>query len=135
MQEIWDEFKKDDKNKKEAVNQSPKDYAEDEQYQMILCMSIAGEVSLDSFVISDPDLLCSMLVQATASLATAEKQFQFEHRDAHTSNIMVHSSDESFIDYNINDQNIKVKTFGKIAVFIDFGNSRLTKGIFYILFS
>lgn len=46
------------------------------------------------------------------SLAVAESQFQFEHRDLHWGNVLVAPTTERTITFHLNGKQIKVQTHG-----------------------
>lgn len=67
----------------------------------------------------------SFNLQVALSLAVAESEFQFEHRDLHWGNVLVSPTAEKFITYYLNGKSIEVPTHGVKATIIDYTLSRL----------
>lgn len=59
------------------------------------------------------------------SLAIAESQFQFEHRDLHWGNVLVAPTTERTIAFHLNGKKIQVQTHGIKATIIDYTLSRI----------
>lgn len=59
------------------------------------------------------------------SLAVAESQFQFEHRDLHWGNILITPTAETSLTFYLNGKPIDVQTHGVKATIIDFTLSRI----------
>lgn len=59
------------------------------------------------------------------SLAVAETQFQFEHRDLHWGNVLVAPTTERTITFHLNGKQIEVPTHGIKATIIDYTLSRI----------
>lgn len=59
------------------------------------------------------------------SLAVAECQFQFEHRDLHWGNVLVAPTTERTITFHLNGKQIEVQTHGIKATIIDYTLSRI----------
>lgn len=60
------------------------------------------------------------------SLAVAESQFQFEHRDLHCGNVLLKNSEtEKSIVFHLNGKPIEVQTHGIKATIIDYTLSRI----------
>lgn len=65
------------------------------------------------------------MLQVTISLAIAESQLHFEHRDLHWGNILVTSTTERTITFYLNAKPIEVQTHGIKATIIDYTLSRI----------
>lgn len=63
--------------------------------------------------------------QVAISLAVAESQFQFEHRDLHWGNVLVAPTSDTSITFHLNGKPIKVQTHGIKATIIDYTLSRI----------
>lgn len=59
------------------------------------------------------------------SLAVAEAQFEFEHRDLHWGNVLVAPTTEKTLTFNLNGKSIEIRTHGIKATIIDYTLSRL----------
>lgn len=59
------------------------------------------------------------------SLAVAESQFEFEHRDLHWGNVLVTPTSDASLTFNLNGKSIEVRTHGIKATIIDYTLSRL----------
>lgn len=59
------------------------------------------------------------------SLAVAESQFQFEHRDLHWGNVLVAPTTESTLTYHLNGKSVEIRTYGIKATIIDYTLSRI----------
>lgn len=80
----------------------------------------------------------SVLQQVIMSLAVAERQLQFEHRDLHWGNILIKRTRQEYLEYLIDGRQFHVRTNGVQVTIIDFTLSRLTKGTHFkitLLFS
>lgn len=64
-------------------------------------------------------------LQVALSLAVAESEFQFEHRDLHWGNILVTPIADKFLTYKLNGKTIEIATHGIKATIIDYTLSRL----------
>lgn len=64
-------------------------------------------------------------VQIALSLAVAESQFEFEHRDLHWGNVLVAPTLETSLTFILNGKSIEIRTHGIKATIIDYTLSRL----------
>ena len=64
-------------------------------------------------------------MQVSISLAVAESELQFEHRDLHWGNILVTPTNETSITFHLNGKPIEVRTHGVKATIIDYTLSRI----------
>ncbi|XP_063198436.1 serine/threonine-protein kinase haspin [Chroicocephalus ridibundus] len=69
----------------------------------------------------------SVLHQVTASLAVAEQELHFEHRDLHWGNVLVKKTDEKELTYVLNGTKHTIPTAGIHVNIIDYTLSRLEK--------
>ncbi|XP_009991500.1 PREDICTED: serine/threonine-protein kinase haspin [Chaetura pelagica] len=69
----------------------------------------------------------SILYQVTASLAVAEQELHFEHRDLHWGNVLVKKTDVKELDYVLNGETHTIPTAGLHVNIIDYTLSRLEK--------
>ncbi|KAL1431982.1 hypothetical protein MTO96_013654 [Rhipicephalus appendiculatus] len=70
----------------------------------------------------------SVFLQVACSLAVAEPELEFEHRDLHCDNVLVTRTDEEVVEYLLNGRKVVVRTAGFRAFVIDYTLSRLRKG-------
>uniref|UniRef100_A0A8C2TW14 Serine/threonine-protein kinase haspin n=2 Tax=Coturnix japonica TaxID=93934 RepID=A0A8C2TW14_COTJA len=69
----------------------------------------------------------SILHQVTASLAVAEQELHFEHRDLHWGNVLVKKTDKKELNYVLNGTTCTIPTAGIHVNIIDYTLSRLEK--------
>lgn len=69
----------------------------------------------------------SILHQVTASLAVAEQELRFEHRDLHWGNVLVKKTDAKEVSYVLNGATCTIPTAGVHVNIIDYTLSRLEK--------
>ncbi|XP_066189552.1 serine/threonine-protein kinase haspin [Sylvia atricapilla] len=69
----------------------------------------------------------SILHQVTASLAVAEQELHFEHRDLHWGNVLVKSTEIKEVQYVLNGETHSIPTAGVQVSIIDYTLSRLEK--------
>lgn len=69
----------------------------------------------------------SCFIQSILALYHAYLEFDFTHYDAHDENILTYkfSDDEFYIKYNHLGEDVYVKSFGRISMFIDYGRSHI----------
>lgn len=63
--------------------------------------------------------------QVAISLAVAEAQYQFEHRDLHWGNVLIEPTRHSSLEFQLNGKRIEVRTHGIKATIIDYTLSRI----------
>ncbi|PAA72154.1 hypothetical protein BOX15_Mlig015665g1 [Macrostomum lignano] len=76
----------------------------------------------------------SVILQLALSLAAAESQFQFEHRDLHWNNVLVRRSGRVKIRYRVADHNYAINCEGLEVAIIDFTVSRVSPAPGYVLY-
>lgn len=77
--------------------------------------------------LSSVALAKSILHQVTASLAVAEQELHFEHRDLHWGNVLVKKTDVKELNYVLNGMTCTIPTSGIHVNIIDYTLSRLEK--------
>lgn len=60
------------------------------------------------------------------TLAVGENEYQFEHRDLHWGNILVLNTNQQYISYKLDNEELVVPTKGVQITIIDYTLSRLT---------
>ncbi|KAH7980251.1 hypothetical protein HPB49_014110 [Dermacentor silvarum] len=70
----------------------------------------------------------SVFLQLACSLAVAEVELQFEHRDLHCGNVLVNTTQQEFAEFLLRGRRVQVRTAGVKASVIDFTLSRTLIG-------
>ncbi|CAH1784002.1 unnamed protein product [Owenia fusiformis] len=117
----WDTFNET----KHSENDRP-DVFSDEQLFIVFEFGDGGS-DLEHFQFRDALQAKSLLHQVTAALATAELEFQFEHRDLHWGNVLVRNTTAPSVRYKIDGETVEVESLGVHACIIDFTLSRMRK--------
>ncbi|XP_041278909.1 serine/threonine-protein kinase haspin isoform X2 [Onychostruthus taczanowskii] len=121
--EAWDKFHKETGSE----NDRP-DFFGAQQLFMVLEFEFGGqdlERMRSSF--SSVTSARSILHQVTASLAVAEQELHFEHRDLHWGNVLVKSTELRELHYVLNGETHSIPTAGIHVNIIDYTLSRLEK--------
>ncbi|XP_018775001.3 serine/threonine-protein kinase haspin [Serinus canaria] len=121
--EAWDKFHKETGSE----NDRP-DFFGAQQLFMVLEFEFGGqdlERMRSSF--SSVASARSILHQVTASLAVAEQELHFEHRDLHWGNVLVRSTKLRELQYVLNGESHSIPTAGIHVNIIDYTLSRLEK--------
>lgn len=118
----WEDW--DAKNNSE--NDHPCAFPEDQRY--IVFVLADGGKDLENFVLLNFNEARSLLVQVTAALAVAEVACEFEHRDLHWGNILLHRNGAAMVDCTLDGKKMSVNTFGLTVSIIDFTLSRVNTG-------
>ncbi|XP_049518493.1 uncharacterized protein LOC125943339 [Dermacentor silvarum] len=71
----------------------------------------------------------SVFLQLACSLAVAEVELQFEHRDLHCGNVLVNTTQQEFAEFLLRGRRVQVRTAGVKASVIDFTLSRTLIGM------
>lgn len=124
----WDAYDE----KKQSENLDPRKYTKDSLHLVVVTNN--GGVDLESFKLNSAEQALSIFLQVTFSLASAEAEFQFEHRDLHWGNILVSKTDQEQIEYLVNGMSYDINSSGIMVQIIDFTLSRITKDG-YVVFS
>lgn len=79
--------------------------------------------------LDDPVSFLSCFMQTVLALNTAYERFNFTHYDCHDDNVLTYkySEREFYIKYIVHESEIYVKSFGRIATIIDYGQSHIRK--------
>ncbi len=83
-----------------------------------------GGNQLNSYKCLSPKAGLSIASQLIASIAIAEEELEFEHRDLHSSNILIDKTNEEFAKYSINGNPFCIKLNGYFVTIIDTTFSR-----------
>ncbi|XP_053851788.1 serine/threonine-protein kinase haspin [Vidua macroura] len=121
--EAWDKFHKETGSE----NDRP-DFFGAQQLFMVLEFEFGGrdlERMMHSF--SSVASARSILHQVTASLAVAEQELHFEHRDLHWGNVLVRHTDVRELQYVLGGETHSIPTAGIHVSIIDYTLSRLEK--------
>lgn len=108
-----------------SENCNPKDFLRTQFY--VLLEFENGGKALDRFK-GSIEQMESAFLQVACSLAAAEPELEFEHRDLHCDNILVKPTDEKSVEFTLNGKKVCVRTAGIKAFIIDYTLSRLRKG-------
>ncbi|XP_060525711.1 serine/threonine-protein kinase haspin homolog [Cylas formicarius] len=118
--ELWELFDET----RGSENDSPIMFQDDQLY--IVFESSYGGTDLESFLFDDASQAFSVITQVALTLAVAEEELQFEHRDLHWGNVLVSRvPKDKTIKYKLDGQDIMIKSYGVQASIIDFNMSRV----------
>lgn len=117
----WDEFHR----LKQSENPDPRMYKKDNLH--LLMVLNHGGVDLEHFKLKSADQAVGVFMQCAFSLAAAEAEFEFEHRDLHWGNILVKHTEKETADFVISRCRFEVPTGGVDVSIIDFTLSRISK--------
>lgn len=124
----WDAYDE----KKVSENEDPRKFKEDSLHLVVVTNN--GGDDLEKYKFNSAEQALSVFLQVAFTLAAAEAEFQFEHRDLHWGNILISPCKEAQIDYTVNGMSYDVNSCGLIVQIIDFTLSRITKDG-YVVFS
>lgn len=116
---MWDLYHEE----KGSENDRP-DLFPDSQLYIVLEFGHGGG-DLESYVFNNAGESLAVFFQIAYSLAVAEQELEFEHRDLHWGNVLVAPTKDSVIDFRVAGANYKLPTKGLKATVIDFTLSRL----------
>uniref|UniRef100_A0A8D9B363 Serine/threonine-protein kinase haspin homolog n=1 Tax=Cacopsylla melanoneura TaxID=428564 RepID=A0A8D9B363_9HEMI len=119
---LWEEFAKT----KKSYNDHPKMF--DEEQVFIILELKNGGVDSGDIKYRSPNQTYSMILQVLFSLAVAEVELEFEHRDLHMSNILVSATESDETGFLLDDMTYEVKSAGVRPTIIDFTISRCFVG-------
>ncbi|KAK3863798.1 hypothetical protein Pcinc_030477 [Petrolisthes cinctipes] len=117
--QLWDQCHEE----KGSENDRP-DVFPDEQLYIVLEFGHC-ENDLESYIFNTARDAKTVFLQIAYSLAVAEQQCEFEHRDLHWGNILVASTRQSKFSFKVDSETYTLKTHGLKATVIDFTLSRL----------
>jgi len=116
---LWHEFNIIDTSE----NDCPDVFGDDQLY-VVFELANCG-LDLEANIFKNAEQSYSVFKQVAISLAVAEAEFQFEHRDLHWGNVLVVPTAEKSLAFNLNGKTIEIPTFGVKATIIDYTLSRL----------
>jgi len=117
---LWDAFE----DEKGSENTRP-DFLPRDQLYIALEFNNGGQ-DLEKFVFRNASQALAAWKQVVHTLAVAETELEFEHRDLHWGNILIKETTAKSVDYIIDGVEYKVETSGIQTTIIDFSLSRLT---------
>ncbi|KAK3878454.1 hypothetical protein Pcinc_016912 [Petrolisthes cinctipes] len=117
--QLWDQYHEE----KGSENDRP-DAFPDEQLYIVLEFGHCGS-DLESYIFNNARDAKAVFLQIAYSLAVAEQQCEFEHRDLHWGNILVASTRQTKFSFKVDSETYTLKTHGLKATVIDFTLSRL----------
>ncbi|KAM7354721.1 haspin [Cochliomyia hominivorax] len=120
LQKLWEEY---DLNK-ESENDHPNCFSCNQQY-VVLELGYSGQ-DLEGFQFKNAEQSFYALQQIILTLAVAENEFQFEHRDLHWGNVLVLNTNRQYISYNLGENTMTIPTKGVQITIIDYTLSRMT---------
>ncbi|PAA92818.1 hypothetical protein BOX15_Mlig017381g2 [Macrostomum lignano] len=104
------------------------------QLWLAMRLAFAGG-PLETFSIDDGWQALGLAGQVAASLAAAEAQLQFEHRDLHWGNVLIQTATGSSASYLVAGRPVVIATRGIAATVIDFTISRLSPSPGCVMFT
>ncbi|OQV13269.1 putative Serine/threonine-protein kinase haspin [Hypsibius exemplaris] len=113
-------------NEGDALNQHPVSYEEGQHY-VVIGLNNGGR-DLENFPIANHRQAKSIFQQVALGLAVAEEALEFEHRDAHISNILVKLTKDASMRFRLGDEEYIIPTEGVQATIIDWTLSRMKSG-------
>ena len=116
---LWEHW--DSENKSE--NDNPEMLMHDQMY-IIFETDYCG-TDLEKLKVKSQAKAFSILKQIVASLAAAEKLYQFEHRDLHWGNVLIMDTNKKTIDFVIEGEEYSFDSHGVLVSIIDFTLSRI----------
>lgn len=116
---MWDVYNEE----KGSENDRP-DLFPDSQLYIVLEFGHGGG-DLESYVFNNAGESLAVFLQIAYSLAVAEQELEFEHRDLHWGNVLVAPTKDSVMDFRVAGATYSLPTKGLKATVIDFTLSRL----------
>lgn len=116
---LWDVFHEE----KGSENDRP-DIFPDMQLYIVLEFGHGGQ-DLESYVFNSARNALSVFLQIAYSLAVAEQELEFEHRDLHWGNVLVAQTRVASVEYRLDGSSYNLQTHGLKATVIDFTLSRM----------
>ncbi|XP_075736659.1 uncharacterized protein LOC119161804 isoform X3 [Rhipicephalus microplus] len=108
-----------------SENSDPSNF-EETQFYVLLEFENGGK-TLERFK-GTIEQLESIFLQVACSLAVAELELEFEHRDLHCDNVLVKRTEQDCVEFMLNGRKMLVRTAGVKASIIDYTLSRMRKG-------
>ncbi|XP_055357406.1 uncharacterized protein LOC129602421 [Paramacrobiotus metropolitanus] len=107
----------------ESQNLLPAEYQPTQTF--VLIGLAQGGVDLEKFGFSSTSQLWNAVLQMALGLSIAEDALQFEHRDAHLSNVLIKSTDAELTYFKWGEKRYAIPTHGVNLRLIDFTLSRI----------
>lgn len=113
-----------------SENEWPDTYDHDQLY-MVVQLANGGE-DLEKYKLRSAKEALSVFLQLCLSLAAAEQEYEFEHRDLHWGNVLVDKTNKKTLEYKVNHVNYSIANNQMFISIIDFSLSRMKKDGFII---
>lgn len=113
-----------------SENNHPGIYNSEDLHMLLFCAN--GGLDLEKYKLSSAQQALAIFLQIIYSLAAAECEIEFEHRDLHWGNILVMEEKKRIINYTVDGRKYIVPSHGVKASIIDFTLSRISKSGFII---
>lgn len=113
----WDELRT-------SENDNPVMFGDYQQY--IVFEYVNGGTDMEHYTFRNAAQGYAVIEQIIYSLAVAECEYEFEHRDLHWGNILIQLTTEKTLTYRCNGKQYSVETQGAQACIIDFTLSRMS---------
>ncbi|XP_031627850.1 serine/threonine-protein kinase Haspin homolog ALK2 isoform X2 [Contarinia nasturtii] len=117
--DLWNDFD----TLRVSENDCPDVFGDDQLYVVFELANCGSD--LEAHIFKNSEQSFSAFKQVALSLAVAESQFEFEHRDLHWGNVLVQPTAEKSLTFHLNGRSIEVRTHGIKATIIDYTLSRL----------
>ena len=117
----WDEYDK----KKQSENMDPREYPADHLHLLMVLNN--GGVDLEHCKLKSASEALGIFLQTAFSLAAAESEFEFEHRDLHWGNVLVMPVAEEVAEYTVAGISYEVPSGNMHVSTIDFTLSRISQ--------
>jgi len=118
--QLWDVFNEEQKSENDRPDNLPVG-----QLFIALEFNNAGK-DLEKYIFKHATQALQAWKQVAHSLAVAEEELQFEHRDLHWGNVLVKETDEKYVQFTLGGDVFQVETGGVKTSIIDFSLSRLS---------
>eukprot|EP00092_Neocalanus_flemingeri_P038433 GFUD01041840.1.p1 GENE.GFUD01041840.1~~GFUD01041840.1.p1 ORF type:complete len:1113 (-),score=288.64 GFUD01041840.1:486-3824(-) len=118
--QLWDDFNEEKKSENDRPDNLPV-----EQKFIALEFNNGGK-DLEAFVFKNASQALQAWKQVAHTLAVAEEELQFEHRDLHWGNVLIKETSEKFVNFTLAGDTYQVETGGVTTTIIDFSLSRLS---------
>ena len=93
---LWDKFDKEN----ESENDRPDNLPHDQKF--IALEFNNGGKDLEKFTFKNASQALQAWKQVVHSLAVAEEEHQFEHRDLHWGNVLIRETNKKYVEYTVN---------------------------------
>jgi len=117
---LWDDFNEEHESENDRPDNLPV-----EQKFIALEFNNGGK-DLEKFTFKHASQALQAWKQVAHSLAVAEEELQFEHRDLHWGNVLVKETTDKFVNFTLGGDTYQVETGGVLTTIIDFSLSRLS---------